>query len=312
MCLKKWPFDGAKDKEIENKILSGVLPQEMPNSPLITDLIINLLQVERNKRFNWDQYLNHPFFKNENENNSIIQNVREIDLSKEDDLYREIRNKINIYEISNTELKDIIKSDKKLRPSKIMEYVNSHDNEISMIGLLLIKKNYFNFFNRPFIEKFFYFNNIDETINDFDDNCKKDWDINIYNNKYISISESEKIMLNQIIDAIFNNFNYILSKYKKEDILIDNNITSKEKKCFLFYVDSLFEILCNIYDLNSNFCKLLFENKWINLYLKLFEFYIDFNNLPNVRFGGDDDYIHLEKFLKLFNLWGKILTFLKE
>lgn len=63
MCLKKWPFDGAKDKEIENKILSGVLPQEMPNSPLITDLIINLLQVERNKRFNWDQYLITHFLR---------------------------------------------------------------------------------------------------------------------------------------------------------------------------------------------------------------------------------------------------------
>ena len=302
LCLKKWPFDGTKDKEIEKKILSGVLPQEMPNSPLIADLIINLLQVECNKRFNWDQYLNHPFFKNESENNSIIQNVREIDLSKEDDLYNEIRTKINIYEISNTELKNIIQSDKRLRPSKIMEYVNSHDNEISMIGLLLLIKNYFNFFNRPFIEKFFYFKNIDETFIIAGEVNTKDWDIKIYNNKYISISESEKIMLNQIIDAIFNNFNYILSEYKKEDILTGSNITEKEKDCFIFYVDSLFEILCNIYDLNSNFCKLFFENKWINLYLKLFEFYIDFNNLPEVIFGRGDDYIHLEKFIKLFNL----------
>lgn len=302
MCLKKWPFDGTKDKEIEKKILSGVLPQEMPNSPLIADLIINLLQVECNKRFNWDQYLNHPFFKNESENNSIIQNEREIDLSKEDDLYNEIRTKINIYEISNTELKNIIQSDKRLRPSKIMEYVNSHDNEISMIGLLLLIKNYFNFFNRPFIEKFFYFKNIDETFIIAGEVNTKDWDIKIYNNKYISISESEKIMLNQIIDAIFNNFNYILSEYKKEDILTGSNITEKEKDCFIFYVDSLFEILCNIYDLNSNFCKLFFENKWINLYLKLFEFYIDFNNLPEVIFRCGDDYIHLEKFIKLFNL----------
>ena len=36
--------------------------------------------------------------------------------------------------------------------------------------------------------------------------------------------------------------------------------------------------------------------------MKLFEFYIDFNNLPEVIFGCGDDYIHLEKFIKLFNL----------
>ena len=36
--------------------------------------------------------------------------------------------------------------------------------------------------------------------------------------------------------------------------------------------------------------------------MKLLEFYIDFNNLPEVIFGCDDDYIHLEKYIKLFNL----------
>ena len=290
LCLKKWPFDGKKRREIEQKIESGVIPNEMPNSPLITDLIIKLLQPDCNKRLNWDEYLNHPFFKKEN-NNYIIQEKVFV-LSKVDDLYREIREKSRIYKTNNTELINIIESDKRLRPSKIMEYVNSKDNEISIIGLLLLIVNYSNFFDRPFIENFFYEKNTDN---------HKQWEINIYNNKTIFISDSEKEMLKEIMNKIFKNFNYILSTHKKEET---------ENNCSIFYLDSLFELLCNIYDLDANFYKSFFEAKWIDFYLKLFEFYIDFNNLPKVAFGRGYDYQHLEKFLNLFNLcMGKDIDF---
>ena len=299
ICLKKWPFEG-KNKEIEDKIINGILPNEMPNSPLITDLITKLLQKDRKNRLNWEQYLNHPFFKSDNENNININNNNniiieeiEVDLSKVDGLYESIRKDSKIKEINNDELKNIINSDKKLRPSKILEFINSENKEISIIGLLLFISNYNNFFNRKYITKFFYSDNPDENTN---------WIIKIHNIKTINISEAKKQILINVINKIFNNIMYIISIYEKKNIQTNKEKVEEGTETFLFYIDSFFELLSNIYDLSPNFYELLFENEWINLYIELFDFYIDFDNPPKVCYGSQENYDHLETFLQFFSL----------
>ena len=156
----------------------------------------------------------------------IIQIEKVIDLSKVDGLYESIRNNSKINEIDNEELKNIIKYDKKLTPNKIMEYVNSYDKEISIIRLLLLIPNYSNFFQRPYTEKLYYSDNCEENLQ---------WIIKTFNIKSLYISDCEKETLKNIIKVILNNFNYLLSKYKKEDIRIDKEQNTIGTINFIFY-----------------------------------------------------------------------------
>ena len=70
LYFKEWPFDSKEEKEIESKILTGIIPQ-LPEEPKLKYLLMSLLQVDPNKRLNWDQYLSHYFFKE----NKIIKPI---------------------------------------------------------------------------------------------------------------------------------------------------------------------------------------------------------------------------------------------
>ena len=63
LIYNKFPFTGNNFKKIYNNILNGkyyVHDQENITLELI-DLINGLLKVDPNKRYNWDQIINHPF-----------------------------------------------------------------------------------------------------------------------------------------------------------------------------------------------------------------------------------------------------------
>ena len=65
----KFPYNGQSEYAIINQIeqLGKKILKKTDNKDL-DDLIINLLEKDPSKRFTWDQYFNHSFFKDKNRN----------------------------------------------------------------------------------------------------------------------------------------------------------------------------------------------------------------------------------------------------
>ena len=179
--------------------------------------------------------------------------------------------------------------EKTIEINEIMYYINSSDNEMSIIGIILLIAKFEYIFKRKFIKNFYYFKEIDEHPN----NSSMIWEINVYENKSIHLSDKQSEILKKLNSKILSNLNYIIIKYKSQinfvrddedgrilsDIdFIRNNNETKQK--FLFYFNNLIYLLCNIYDLNPDFYKLYFQKEWVLTYISLFKFFIDFNNLP--------------------------------
>ncbi len=87
----------------------NIVPKKFDNE-LLDDLVRKLIIVEQNKRINWKDYFNHPFFKtNDNQKISIFicdsrgeRNKIEIDkFSYVSDLIKIIKEKKNIFENIN-------------------------------------------------------------------------------------------------------------------------------------------------------------------------------------------------------------------
>ena len=129
--------------------------------------------------------------------------------------------------------------------------------------------------------------------------------MNTYNNKIITVSENHRQLLNTVNKKILANFNYIIStSYFKDigDITSENESQKRNKSKILFYINTMLKLLCNIYDLNSDFYKTYFQYDWIIMYLKLFDMFIDFNNLPDICLSSSGIKEDLEHFLTLFSL----------
>ena len=52
-----------KFKEIDFSFYQGNIPKRF-NNKLLDDLVRKLIVVDQNKRIDWNEYFNHPFFKN--------------------------------------------------------------------------------------------------------------------------------------------------------------------------------------------------------------------------------------------------------
>ena len=72
-----FPYNGETEFEIMNKIenLGKRILKKTDNEDL-DDLIINLLEKDPSKRFTWEQYFNHSFFKDKNRN-KIVEAIME-------------------------------------------------------------------------------------------------------------------------------------------------------------------------------------------------------------------------------------------
>ena len=215
------------------------------------------------------------------------------------DTYMNIINN-NINKISEKDLLNQFKKNN-ITINEIKMYINHNDKETSIIGILLLYANYETIFQRPLVEKFFYFNDINERT----ENKDMLWELNTYTNKIIFVSETTRQLLNDANKKILDNLNYIISnsyfKYiKNTDTETETQKTDKNKN--LFYINSMFNLLCNIYDLNSDFYKIYFQYDWVKMYSKLFDMFIDFNNLPNVSLGDSGIKKDLKYFLTLFSL----------
>lgn len=225
---------------------------------------------QNNKAFNQNQMI---LFKEENYNLSF-----------------------NIRNLQDKEL--LLFLQKRLSPSlnDLMKYIKSKDFTISIIGILLLKGNYEGIFRRKLIKRFFYFNDPSE-LEEYPNNENKLWELKAYNNICIYIQYEDKEKLMEINKSIYNNLSYIINSIKNEK----NSINNELEETKLCYIDSMMQLLCNIYDLDSKFYEYYFQDKWINMFTMLFELFFDFNNLPEVMLGMNR-YPYLFNFLNLFGL----------
>ena len=68
------PYKGKNEKEILDGILKKV-PYTQPEDFFLKDLINKLLVEEPNKRLSWEEYFNHPFFKDENDRMKLLNSL---------------------------------------------------------------------------------------------------------------------------------------------------------------------------------------------------------------------------------------------
>ena len=66
MLFKEYPFKGNTEVQIYKDIYKNYDKLQLGNDTLLASLISGLLCLDKNKRLNWDQYLNHQFFKVKN------------------------------------------------------------------------------------------------------------------------------------------------------------------------------------------------------------------------------------------------------
>ena len=72
-----FPYNGETEISIMNKIKKfGKRILKKTDNEDLDDLIINLLEKDPSKRFTWDQYFNHSFFKDKNRN-KIVEAIME-------------------------------------------------------------------------------------------------------------------------------------------------------------------------------------------------------------------------------------------
>ena len=207
----------------------------------------------------------------------------------------------NTLNLDEKSLLNILKT-KQVSPISIKKSILSEDSETSIIGMILLLANYELYFKRKYIEKFFYFNEINENP----ENRDMIWEINVFKNNKINLSSFQKELLDAIQTKLISNFNFIISQ--KVKLTFSDDINNKEvegekriKNKIIFYLSSIFKLLNNIYDLYDK--SFLFNADLINVYLKLFDMFVDFNNLPKVTLCNSNIQEDIKHFLTLYCLY---------
>ena len=99
----------------------------------------------------------------------------------------------NTLNLNEKWLLNILKT-KQVSPTSVKTSILSEDSETSIIGMILLLVNYELFFKRAYIEKFFYFNEINENP----ENRDMIWEIKVFKNNKINLSSFQK----ELLDAI--------------------------------------------------------------------------------------------------------------
>ena len=200
--------------------------------------------------------------------------------------------------IENLDEKELINLFRDTFSTKIYNFVKNDDNETSIIGMIMVLASYKKLFNIELREKFFYFNDINESC----ENRDMIWEIKTYIQSKMYIDSFAINLLDQINSKILANLNYVINS---NVTFIKSNTTESEKdkkhkSKMIFYLNCMFKLLSNIYDFKNNYYYSYFQYEWRNMYLKLFNMFIDFNNLPEVKLGEPEMKIDLQNFLTLF------------
>ena len=75
MYFKEYPYNGKNEVLLLKDINSGKQLKSIDNQEL-NDLMKNLLKINPNERLSWEEYFNHKFFKEENNDNIPFFNFK--------------------------------------------------------------------------------------------------------------------------------------------------------------------------------------------------------------------------------------------
>ncbi len=114
LYFEEYPYNGRTGFSLYNDMASGKQLKLIYNEDL-NDLMNRLLKINIEERLSWEEYFNHPFFKNEyyyskEEMIKEIKKLEEIIKTKDkmiNCLENELKNKENIIENGNENIKDI-------------------------------------------------------------------------------------------------------------------------------------------------------------------------------------------------------------
>ena len=83
LCFKKFPYNGETEIAILNSLKNGQKLLKKTDNKELNDLILKLLVINPKERMNWNEYFNHSFLKNRNNNQiNMILKIDKEDISK--------------------------------------------------------------------------------------------------------------------------------------------------------------------------------------------------------------------------------------
>ena len=148
------------------------------------------------------------------------------------------------------------------------------------------EENFFRNFKKDFFFEF-------AKNNEENYNLNKIWKIKLDEDRLSNKNKNINKKVLEINNEIYNNYENILKKY---------NYNTENKEEFGKNIELIFCILCNIYDLVPNCVEMYFQEKWIEMHLKLFDICLNFKDLPKLYILVDNSnkIYSLEYFLTLF------------
>ena len=159
--------------------------------------------------------------------------------------------------------------------------------------ILNIIQNFTTEFGREYKENNFF--SIDSNSDYFSSFSSLDeiWNIKLIEPKKPNNINQRKLV--ELNDKIYKYYEHLLKKY---------DYSSTNRSEFDEMISKIFLLLCNIYDLFSNFLEIYFKNDWLNLHLKLMNACLDLNQTPEPGLGsnGKEKIEVLNHFLLFFSL----------
>ena len=224
LFFREFPFKVQNSKDVLNEIQTT--NKKKTNFIELDNLIDGLLKVNIEQRLNWEEYFNHPFFKNDGfwKKYNIINKIGESEFST---VYKAVDktngNNVALKVINFTKIEELEK-DKNIK-SKIIEEIKEKIDQMIKLG----NDNPINFVN--VYEKFEIENGIAFTMELFDCNLK-----NYVNNNQIA-NESDIFLLLIELNKTFNYLlqkNIIIGNLKLENIFIKRKNPRSSEYIFKF------------------------------------------------------------------------------
>ena len=245
MCFKEYPYKGKTQVALYNQIKQlGKKLLKKTNNQNLDNLINSLLVIEPEKRINYTDYFNHPFFKM-NLNKYII-NINQ----KED--YKEIIDSINENSENSIKIPERIMS--KIN-AKSLEDLNDYFEKLIIKIIEIDKELEFDkiperkqLLKKIIIEAYNYSNiNLDKRTIDFIEYISKE---NIkYENLFNAINEIKLENLeNKNIDIIYFWKEYLTEQYINKKLMINSNKLSKDIIRMLIKENYSLSEIYNIFD----------------------------------------------------------------
>ena len=161
LYFKKYPYESNNKNELLNDIKNnGQNLLEKTNDSELNDLMSKLLIEDPSKRITWEEYFNHPFFKNKNlKDSSLIKNRKNEDCKKYYEIIKEIgRGRFGcVYEAKDKEInekralkiidKNIIREDfmieniRKIDDEEMESYIQDFIKETKYMEMIQEKGN---------------------------------------------------------------------------------------------------------------------------------------------------------------------------